>query len=114
TVNMANTSPLYLGSDTISVTDGANYQALYLEHAPFNTTPYSSLDFWINGGSSGGQKLQVTGLINGNGQNTYSLGTLQTNVWQHFTIPFSSLGVAGNTNCTGVFIQSAIASAQPV
>lgn len=114
TVNMANTSPLYSGSDTISVTDGANYQALYLEHSPFNTSAYNSLDFWINGGTSGGQKLQVVGLINGTGQTAYSLGTLQTNVWQHFTIPLSSLGIAGNTNCTGYFIQSAIASAQPV
>lgn len=113
-MNLANTSPLYLGSDTISVTDGANYQALYLEHAPFSTSPYSSLDFWINGGSSGGQKLQVTGLINGTGQNTYSLGTLQPNAWQHFTIPLSSLGTSGITNFTGFFIQSAIASAQPV
>src|SRR5579862_3145337 len=114
TVNMANTSPVYIYNNSISVTDGANYQALYLEHPPFNTSPYSSLDFWINGGSSGGQKLQVVGLINGTGQNTYSLGTLQTNVWQHFTVPLSSLGLAGTTNCTGFFIQSSISSAQPV
>ena len=113
-MNMANTSPLYLGSDTISVTDGANYAALWLEHVPFNTSTYSSLDFWINGGSIGGQKQQVVGVINGTGQNAYSLGTLQTNVWQHFTIPLSSLGVAGTTNCTGFFIQSSIITAQPV
>lgn len=120
TVNMANTSPLYLGSDTISVTDGANYQALYLEHSssvgsgPFNTSAYNSLDFWINGGASGGQKQQVVGLINGTPQLTYPLGTLQTNMWQHFTIPLSSLGVAATTNCTGFFIQSSISGAQPV
>jgi hypothetical protein len=114
TVNLANTSPLYLGNDTISVTDAPGYQALWLEHKPFNTSAYSSLDFWINGGSSGGQKQQVVGVVNGTAQNAYSLGTLQTNVWQHFTIPLSSLGLAGNTNCTGFFIQSPIASAQPV
>ena len=100
-VNLYNTSPVYTNSHSISVTDGPGYQALYLEHPPFNTTPFSSIDFWINGGSTGGQKLQVTALVNGNGQSSYSLGTLQTNVWQHFTIPLSSLGVAGNSNCTG-------------
>lgn len=122
TVNMANTSPLYMGSDTISVTENTNYQALFLEHAasspsgsgPFNTSAYASLDFWINGGASGGQKQQVVGLINNTAQLTYSLGTLQTNTWQHFTIPLSSLGVAGTTNCTGFFIQGAIFNAQPV
>jgi hypothetical protein len=114
TVNLYNTSPLYTNSHSISVTDGPSFQALYLEHPPFNTTPFSSLDFWINGGSTGGQKLQVVGLINGNGQSAFSLGTLQTNVWQHFTIPLSSLGVAGNSNFTGLFIQSSISSAQPV
>lgn len=114
TVNMANTSPTYMGSNTISVTDGVNYQALYLEHSPFNTSPYSNLDFWINGGATGGQKEQVIGLINGAGQATYSLGTLETNVWQHFTIPLSSLGIADATNCTGFFLQGAIYDAQPV
>lgn len=114
TVSLANTSPLYLGSNTISVTDGANYQALYLEHAPFNTSAYGSLDFWINGGASGGQKQQVVGLINGTPQLTFSLGTLHTNTWQHFTIPLSSLGIADTTNCTGFFVQSAIGTAQPV
>lgn len=114
TVNMANTSPTYMGSNTISVTDSTNYQALYLEHAPFNTSAYASLDFWINGGASGGQRQQVVGLINWNGQASYSLGTLPANTWQHFTIPLSSLGVAGAADCTGFNIQGAIYDAQPV
>jgi alpha-N-arabinofuranosidase len=112
-VNPANTSPVYAGSDSISVTDGANYQALYLEHTPFNTSPYASLDFWINGGASGGQKLQVVGLLNGNNMFGYPLA-LETNVWQHVSIPLSDLGVADATNCTGFWIQSAEYSAQPV
>src|SRR5580658_4926588 len=83
TVNLANKSPVYTNADSytntasISVTDGPNYQALALERAAFNTSPYSSLDFEINGGSSGGQKLWVTGLLNGTNQNDYSLGILQ-------------------------------------
>lgn len=113
-VNIYNNSPTYTNTHSISVTCNTNYPALYLEHPQFDTSLYQTLDFWINGGSSGGQKLQVVGLLDGNGQSSYSLGTLKTNVWQHFTIPLSSLGVAHATNFTGLFIQSAIFNAQPV
>jgi alpha-N-arabinofuranosidase len=110
TVNVANPSPVYTNSDSISITDGDNYQALYLEHTPFNTVPYASLDFWINGGASGGQKLQVAGLLNGNSMFDYPL-VLETNVWQHINIPLSDLGVADATNCTGFWIQGAESAA---
>jgi hypothetical protein len=110
--NLVNTSPVYTNRYSLSVTDGANYQALYLEHTPFNTSPYASLDFWINGGASGGQKLQVVGLLNGNNMFGYPLA-LETNVWQHMSIPLSNLGVADATNCTGFWIQGAEYAAQP-
>jgi hypothetical protein len=113
TVNLTNTAPVYSGSNSISVTDGANYQALYLENSAFNTTPYSSVSFWINGGASGGQKEQVSALLGGTSQNDYSLGTLETNTWQHFVIPLSALGVSNATNFNGLWIQSSIAAAQP-
>jgi alpha-N-arabinofuranosidase len=113
TVNLANTSPVYSGSNSISVTDGTDYQALYLENSPFNTTPYSSLSFWINGGASGGQKEQVWGLLGGNNQIAYSLGTLETNTWQHFVIPLSTLGVSNAANFSGLWIQGSIEAAQP-
>jgi hypothetical protein len=113
TVNLANTSPVYTNSDSISVTDNTNYEALYLEHTPFNTLPYASLDFWINGGPSGGQKVQVAGLLNGLSMFNYPL-VLETNVWQHINIPLSDLGVADATNCTGFWIQSGQYDAQPV
>ena len=60
---------------SISVTDGGNYQALFLDRPDFNTSPYASLSFWINGGSAGGQKLQVWGTLDGTNQGGYSLGS---------------------------------------
>ena len=111
TVNFGAT---YSGSNCVSVVNNTNYQAVYFGHADFNTSPYKALDFWINGGSSGGQKLQVGGALNGSAPMDYSLGTLQTNVWQHFTIPFSSLDVTNATNCTGFWIQGDSSDAQPV
>jgi hypothetical protein len=105
TVNMTNTSPVHSGSYSISVTDGGNYQALVFEHSDFNTTLYTNLSFWVNGGSAGGQRVQVWGLLDGTNQVAYPLGALQANAWQQFTVPLSSLGVANKPNCSGFWIQ---------
>jgi hypothetical protein len=105
TVNLGNTSPVHSGTCSISVTDGGNDQALAFEHAQFNTTPYTNLSFWINGGSSGGQRVQVAGLLDGTNQGAYPLSALPTNKWQQVTIPLSTLHVAGKPNCTGFWIQ---------
>ena len=114
TVNLTNTSPVHSGSNSISVTAGLDYQAFYLEHSDFNVSPYTCLDFWINGGKRGGQALQAGGLLDGTNQIDYPLGNLPPNTWQHYTIPLSNLGVANATNCSGFWIQSSISAPQPV
>src|SRR6185295_20192830 len=53
TVNLGNSSPVHLGSSSISVNAGA-YQALYLHIASMDNSQVTNLTFWINGGSSGG------------------------------------------------------------
>ena len=119
THNYANTSPVHSGSDSVSVTIATvNYDGLQVYHPDFDSSPYSSLSFWVNGGASGGQQLQVYGLLhigtNANvGQLHYSLAALPTNTWQQITIPLSALGVASMTNCTGFVIQSRIGVVQP-
>jgi len=105
TVNLGNTNPVHSGGCSISVTDSGNYQALDFEHSEFNTTPYTNLSFWINGGSSGGQRLQVWGVLDGANQVAYPLSALPANTWQQVSIPLSSLHVAGKPNCTGFWIQ---------
>jgi alpha-L-arabinofuranosidase len=113
TNNVANTSPVHSGGYSISVSDGPNYQALSLQYPPgVNTSPYSSLTFWINGGASGGQQLNVYGTLADSPKTAYPL-KLGTNTWQQITIPLSALGVAGKTNFSGIEIQG-ISTAQPV
>jgi hypothetical protein len=121
THNYANTSPVHSGSDSVSVTIATvNYDGLQICRAAgtdLDSTPYNSLSFWINGGTNGGQQLQVYGLLhNGTTQNVWqasvALANLQTN-WQQITIPLSSLGVANQTNFTGFVIQSRIGAVQP-
>ncbi len=114
TVNMANTSPTHTGTRSISVVNGGNFQALYLQHPNFNTSPYGSLSFWINGGPSGGQSVTVHGLLNGASQGGHAVGPLTTNSWQQITFSLSTLGISNKSNCSGIWIQGNSASAQPV
>ncbi len=91
----------------------AGYDGLQIYHSDLDSSPYTSLSFWINGGTGGGQQLQIYGLAhegttNNFGKLSVSLGTLQTNTWQLITIPLSSLGVANQTNFTGFVIQSRV------
>jgi alpha-N-arabinofuranosidase len=112
-----NTSTVHPGDNySISVQFTNGYGALALQFPPgFNATLYSNLTFWINGGSSGGQKLQVGGTVVTNTVVAASpLPTLTANNWQQVTIPLSTLGVASTTNCSGIWIQSTLSSTQAV
>jgi len=112
TTNFSNTSPVHAGSDSIAVTAGA-WAAMYL-HAPsaVDTSAYSSLSFWINGGPAGGQLLQVAATLAGTGQASYSLSPLTTG-WQQITIPLSTLGAANATNMDGFWISDRSGTSQP-
>ncbi|MEJ0090679.1 MAG: glycoside hydrolase family 44 protein [Limisphaerales bacterium] len=120
THNYANTSPVHSGNNSASVIIAtANYDGLQIYHTDLDSMPYTNLSFWINGGASGGQQLQVYGLLHvGTTANasatSVSLGNLQANTWQHITLSLSSLGVANKANFTGFVIQSRIGAVQPV
>jgi hypothetical protein len=119
TLNYSNTSPVHSGSDSISVTIAPGYQGIQIWHPDMDSTPYTNLTFWLNGGSSGGQSLQVYGLLDAGGSqnqgqsNHYQLPTLAANTWQQFSVPLSVLGVAGKPNFTGFVIQDTTGAAQP-
>ena len=112
TVNTDNSTPVHAGTRSIAITAGA-WQAFYLHHDALDTTPYANLVFWIHGGTSGGQRLQVKGLLSDAGQPAFALSPLVANTWQQVTIPLSSLNVANNANLTGFWIQEASGTAQP-
>ncbi len=106
TLSYTNTSPVHTGSDSISVTMNA-WQGIQLYHPNMDSTPYASISFWLNGGASGGQHLQVYGLLSGNGQSaTYPLGSVAANTWQEFDVPLSALGVENQATFSGFVIQA--------
>src|SRR5215469_4492697 len=73
-LNYANTSPVHSGGDSISVTITNAWEGIQIWHGAQDSTPYSSINFWLNGGANGGQKLQVYGLLDANGSLNYSGG----------------------------------------
>src|ERR1035437_3081828 len=112
TVNLSNTNPVQSGSASIAVSAGP-YQAVYLHHDAFASSLYGSLVFWINGGSTGGQLLQVQAELSGNAQTAVTLPALAANSWQQVTIPLASLGVQNQPNLDGFWIQDRSGNTQP-
>jgi len=112
TDNLACTTTVYSGTDSISVTT-SNYEALYLDHDDFSTTGYSNLAFRINGGPTGGQPLQVQVLLGGVAQSAVALAPLPSNIWQQITLSLASLGAANQPNMDGFWIQSLSGANQP-
>ena len=104
--NLSNASPTHSGVASISVTASAAWQAIALHQSDFNTIPYSNLTFWANGGSTGGQRLQVVAVLGGTATTTaFSVSALASGAWRQITVPLSAIGAANKTNCQGFWIQ---------
>ena len=113
-VSLSNTNPVHAGTQSISVTAGA-WQALYFEHAAFDPAGFTNLTFWIHGGSSGGQQLQVQAVSGGSAvASGQSLAPLAANSWQQINIPISALVPSGQGGIDGFWLQDRTGTAQPV
>src|SRR5438874_12799823 len=66
TINYANSSPTHSGTASVSVkinSTSSSWDAIYIHHDAFDSTPYSNLTFWINGGPAGGQQLRIQAIL---------------------------------------------------
>lgn len=113
TVNLQSFALVHSGPYAIAVTDGSGSQALWFNRGQFNSSPYTNLTFWVNGGTSGGQLLQVKGSLDNNAQAGVNVAALPANTWQQVTISLAALGVANKSNLTGFQIQGRAGGAQP-
>ena len=115
TRNFTNTTTVYPGENhSVSVQYTAPGGALSLQFPPgFNTAPYTTLSFLINGGAGGGQQVKIGGTVANSVQAYYTPSALTAGAWQQITIPLASLGIAGKSNCSGIWIQT-VSGAQPV
>jgi len=113
TVNLSNMNPKYSGADTISVTGQAAYDALYLHHDPINASLYQTITFWINGGATGGQQLEVSGTETGVNQTPYNLPTLAKNTWVQVVVPLAALGISTRGDFDGFWIADSAGVVEP-
>ncbi len=111
-VNAAATNPVNSGTSSIAVNSDP-YTAVYFHHNAFATDDYSALTFWIHGGASGGQLLQVRALLSDNAQDGVIVGPLVADTWTKVTIPLADLGVAAQPDLTGIWFQEAAGITQP-
>ncbi len=112
--DLGNTSPVHSGAHSIGVTATGEYQAISLEQAGFNShqggfdaTLYGGFSFWANGGSAGGQLLQVYAQYGFSGVSgpAYALPALPADAWRQFVVPLGSLVPAGTTNLNRINLQ---------
>ncbi len=112
--NLTNTTPAHTGTNSISVTETDAWQAMYLHHNSQSTSGYQAIQFWINGGSAGGQTLQVKATLGGNAQVLYDLPALTANTWVRVTVPLAGLGVANAGSFDGFWIADRSGTVQGV
>lgn len=81
---------------SFSATLGAYTGLLISRKSLPKLSSFSSLDFWINGGSAGGQKLWAGIMVDTNkNYYRYPMGALKSNKWQHFNIPIKNFKAKG-------------------
>ncbi|MGC2062535.1 MAG: glycoside hydrolase family 44 protein [Thermodesulfovibrionales bacterium] len=107
-INLANATPAHGEPGSIAVTVSSTWGALYLHSATgINVSGYDALSFWIHGGVSGGQQLEVKA----NGGDGYRV-TAQANTWTQVNIPLSALG--SPAVLSALYWQDATGGTQPV
>lgn len=111
-VNLSNSDPVNSGTSSIAVT-ASPFSALAFHHGAIDTQLYSSVTFWINGGSSGGQLLSVRAVLGEVAQDGVIIGPLAANTWQEVTIPLGELGAANRLDLTNLWVQEFAGVAAP-
>ena len=99
-------NPNFNGSNSMVFAASGTYQAWQLTHDPIDTTIYTNISFWLNGGTIGGQSVGIKAEAGSTWQNIIYV-TAPTNAWQQFTFSLASLSVANITNLAGIEIWNA-------
>ena len=115
TVSHTATSPVHSGSRSIAVTFDA-WEGLYLHKAGVDTLGVTHLRFYIHGGGSGGQAMNLfmNLVVNGSPQNgpAVAVPAPAANAWSEVMLPTLALNPSGAT-ITGITWQDASGHSQP-
>jgi hypothetical protein len=111
--NFNNTSPVTIDSKSIAVSYTVAWGGFYLHGgSPLAGSDYTSVRFWIDGGTSGGQQIAFKVVFGGSGNWSNSVAvTPKANTWTQITVPLSSIG--SPTNFDGLVWQDSSGSVKP-
>jgi hypothetical protein len=113
-VNLAASSPTHSGSASVAVTYTGGWQGLYLAYpGGFETGPFTRLRFYLHGGGSGGQQIQLYAVLadSSNGP-AVNLTAPTVNSWSEVQVSLTDLGAA-NQPITGLVWQDTSGHSQP-
>ncbi len=83
------------------------YQALYLHHAAFDTTPYKTIDMLIQGTGGGGQSLRIVAVVGGKPVDAQAHPVkLPAAGWAKISLPLATIG-ADAKQIDGFWVQNA-------
>jgi len=111
-VSTGNATTVHTGTSSIAVNADA-FEALYLQHPALPTGAYQSLRFWIHGGATGGQTLNVVALRNDVAQPAVRIGPLAPE-WAEIVLPLAQLGIENVADLSGLWLQENAGVTQPV
>ena len=110
--NLTNATPVHGGTKSISVT-ATNYGALYFHATAQDSSLFTNLTFWINGGATGGQSVTVAATLGGSPQGGAGIAALPTNSWRQITLSMLELHLTNAPNFDGFWIQVNTAGVMP-
>lgn len=105
--DLLQTNVVASGSAAIRATGNASqWPALSFRHEPFNARLYQSLVFRAHGGTTGGQRLQVSAQdASGTGPAHILPAALPANQWRTFVVPLEALGKADSPTLERINLQ---------
>ena len=104
TTDFNHATTVHSGTRSISVNAGG-YTAVSFWHPAQNANAFTAISFWIQGGTAGGQTLQVYAETTG-GFPAVAIPSPVAGTWQQVTVSLASLGVATAPNLTRFNIQN--------
>jgi len=116
TRDFANGAPVHAGTASVAATWGA-WEGLYFQRGNLRRTDWIALDFWIHGGASGGQQLDVAFVRAGAPVGSVPLaayapgGSVPPGTWTHVTIPVADFSLASDFD--GLWLQDTTGGGQP-
>jgi len=73
----------------------------------FDTTGFSHLEFWVHGGSTGGQQFSIMAAVNGSDRPhvpiTNYISSIPANQWVRVQVPLAHLSVASGDRLTDIY-----------